>query len=226
MLPVPEAAILPVILFINFQQYGDTSHASSTGHVGRPQAAEEGQMREIAVKRSESEGTSDLVLEFVNLDQLLESSDPRPLPGRELTELAEETIAGYVDEFPLKWPIGLTVALAQDSVAADVLALIPATVRRHFTFRLNDLDHEKRVSLSEGKISITIAAFNATVAILFVLFMNPYFENPVVFLLGGLVTILNWVTVWHTYEYFVYEYRQLRRKQKIYRKIAGMEIRA
>lgn len=182
-------------------------------------------MREIAVKMSESDGTVDLDLEFKTLDQLLDPEDPHPLPGRELSELAEETIAGYVDEYIVKRPVRLTVSLAKESVATDMIALIPDTIRRHFTFRLNDLDHEKRLSLSEGKISIAIAAFNAAVAILFVMLLNPDFENPVVFLLGGLITILNWVTVWHTYEYFVYEYRSLRRKRRIYRKIAGMEIR-
>ena len=56
--------------------------------------------------------------------------------------------------------------------------------------------------------------------------MNPYFDNPVVLLLGGRVTILNWGTVWDTYEYFAYDYRQLRRKKIIYRKIADMDIQA
>ena len=57
-------------------------------------------MREIAVKRSESDGTVDLELEFKTLDQLLDPDDPHPLPARELTELGEETIARYVNEFP------------------------------------------------------------------------------------------------------------------------------
>lgn len=183
-------------------------------------------MREIAVKRSESDGAINLELTFKTLDQLLDSSDPYPMPERELTELAEETIAGYVDEFIVKRPVGLTVSLPQDSITPEVLALIPDTIRRHFAFRLNDLDHEKRLSLSEGEISIGIAAFNAVIVILFVFFLPLDFENPVVLLLGGLITILNWVTVWHTYEYFMYEYRSLRRKRRIYRKIAGMEIRA
>jgi hypothetical protein len=181
-------------------------------------------MREIAVTRSESGGTITLDLEFKALEQLLDPEDPSPLPEKELTELAEETIAGYVDEFTVRRPVELTVSLPQGSVDGEVLARIPDTVRRHFTFRLNDLDHEKRLSLSEGEISIIIAAFNATVAILFVFYLDLDFESSVVLLLGGLITILNWVTVWHTYEYFMYEYRSLRRKQRIYRKIAGMQI--
>jgi hypothetical protein len=182
-------------------------------------------MREVAVKMSESDGTINLDLEFKTLDQLLDPDDPSPLPERELTELAEETIAGYVDEFRIPRPVNLTVSLAGDSVAPEVLALIPDAIRRHFAFRLNEIDHEKRLSMSEGKISIGIAIFNATIAILFVFFLNLDFENPVVLLLGGLITILNWVTIWHTYEYFVYEYRSLRRKGRIYRKIASMDIR-
>ena len=181
-------------------------------------------MREIAVKRSESGGTINLDLEFKALEQLLDPEDPSPLPEKELTELAEETIAGYVDEFTVRRPVELTVSLPQASVTGDLLARIPDTIRRHFAFRLNDLDHEKRLSLSEGEISIIIAAFNATVAILFVFYLDLDFENPVVLLLGGLITILNWVTVWHTYQYFMYEYRQLRRKRRIYRKITGMKI--
>ena len=64
--------------------------------------------------------------------------------------------------FHRKKPVELTVSLSQESITPDLLALIPDTIRRHFSFRLNDLDHEKRLSLSEGEISIIIAAFNGS----------------------------------------------------------------
>jgi hypothetical protein len=217
-------SVLPAIVFIHLQQDGDISHAYPAASVRGLGIAEEEEMREIAVTRSESDGTVNLELNFKILDQLLDSSDPSPLPERELTEQAEETIAGYVDEFIVKRPVELTISLPWGAGTSDLLARIPDTIRRHFTFRLNDLDHEKRLSLSEGEISLGIAVFNGIVAILFVFYLNLDFENPVVLLLGGLITILNWVTVWHTYEYFMYEYRQLRRKRRIYNKIAGMTI--
>lgn len=44
-------------------------------------------------------------------------------------------------------------------------------------------------------------------------------------LLTGLVTTLNWVTIWDTYEYFVYDYRREIRKRRIYQKLAGIGIR-
>ena len=48
--------------------------------------AEEEEMREIAVKRSESDGMVALELKFKALDQLLDPEDPHPLPERELTD--------------------------------------------------------------------------------------------------------------------------------------------
>ncbi|MDI6719830.1 MAG: hypothetical protein QMD46_09500 [Methanomicrobiales archaeon] len=110
------------------------------------------------------------------------------MPGRELTEIAEEPIAGYVDEFLVKRPVELTISLAKDSIPADALARISDTIRRHFTFRLNDLDHEKRLSRREGRISFTIAVFNAVIAVIFVLFFAPFLEDTVFILLGGPVT--------------------------------------
>jgi hypothetical protein len=68
--------------------------------------------------------------------------------------------------------------------------------------------------------------FDGIVAFLFVFFLNRNFENPVVLLPGGPVTILSRGTVRHTHEYFVYEYRGLRRKRRVHRKIASMETRA
>ncbi|MDD4568403.1 MAG: hypothetical protein PHU37_10925, partial [Methanoculleus chikugoensis] len=50
-------------------------------------------------------------------------------------------------------------------------------------------------------------------------------DDPAVVLLTGLVTILNWVTIWDTYEYFVYDYRREVRKRRIYEKLAGIDIR-
>jgi len=83
-----------------------------------------------------------------------------------------------------------------------------------------------RVSRREGRISLALAAFNAAVAIIFVTLFSGYIESEmtILILFGGLVTILNWVTIWDTYEYFVYDYRRELRKRRIYRKLAGIDI--
>ena len=184
-----------------------------------------GEMREVRVTRTERDGAIEIAFLFKSIDQLLDPDDPSLLPARELTEFAEEYIAGYLDGCSLRKIAGITVGLPRESLSPDTTTLLPETIRRHFSFRIADLDNDRRVSRREGGISLALAIFNATVAILFVVVFAGYLEGPIVTLLAGFVTILNWVTVWDTYEYFVYDYRRELRKRRIYRKLAGIEIR-
>jgi membrane-bound metal-dependent hydrolase YbcI (DUF457 family) len=103
---------------------------------------------------------------------------------------------------------------------------IPEAVKNHFSFRVPDLEHELILSRREGMYSFVIAVFNAILAIIFFTF---YYEEVVAetlpFLLAlALITILNWVTIWDTYEYFMYDYRNLWRKKRIYQKITRIPI--
>lgn len=182
-------------------------------------------MREVRVTRTGRDGAIEVGFRFKSTDQLLDPDDPSPLPGRELTEFAEEYIASYLDGCNLKKIAGIVVGLPRDSLSPENVALLPEAIRRHFSFRIADLDDDMRVSLREGKISLAIAILNAGIAILFVVVLAGYLDTPVVILLTGLVTILNWVTVWDTYEYFVYDYRRELRKRRIYQKLAGIGIR-
>ncbi|RXE56755.1 hypothetical protein ABH15_00845 [Methanoculleus taiwanensis] len=182
-------------------------------------------MRDVRVARFERAGVMHVEFRFKALDQLLDPADSSPLPERELTEFAEEYIFGYLRECRLQNLAGLNISLPQDQVSPEMQMLLPDTIRRQYLFRLSDLDHETRLSLREGRISLAIAVFNATIAVLFFSIFASYLESLVVILLGGLITILNWVTIWNTYEYFVYDYRHLMHRRRIYRKVPALEIK-
>jgi hypothetical protein len=49
-------------------------------------------------------------------------------------------------------------------------------------------------------------------------------ESLKVLIIVGFITIMNWATIWDTYEHFVYEYRNLARKRRIFRKIIKIPI--
>ncbi len=182
-------------------------------------------MREVRVVRTERDGAVAIGFLFKSTDQLLDPDDPSPLPARELTEFAEEYIAGYLDGCSLQKIGGITIGLPRESLSPDTAALLPETIRRHFSFRIADLNDDMRVSRREGRISLALATLNAAIAVPFVVVFAGRLDEPIVTLLTGLVTILNWVTVWDTYEYFVYDYRRELRKHRIYRKLAGIDIR-
>ncbi len=183
-------------------------------------------MREVGVTRTERDGAIEIAFRFKAAEQLLDPDDPSALPDRELTEFAEEFITDRLDGCNIKRIAGIAVGLPRGSLSPEEAALLPETIRRHFSFRLRDLDNDMRVSRREGRISLALAAFNAAVAIIFVTLFSGYIESEmtILILFGGLVTILNWVTIWDTYEYFVYDYRRELRKRRIYRKLAGIDI--
>jgi hypothetical protein len=98
-------------------------------------------------------------------------------------------------------------------------------VRRHFSFRLDDLDREKKSSWREGQVSVLLAIMNACIGIL-VFYL--YFQNPtpsfISTLVFGVFVIINWVTIWDTYEYFVYDWRKLWRKYRVYEKLTRVNV--
>ncbi len=43
--------------------------------------------------------------------------------------------------------------------------------------------------------------------------------------IGAIIVIMNWATIWGTYEFFIYDGLQRRHRQKLLEKIIGAEIR-
>ena len=68
---------------------------------------------------------------------------------------------------------------------------------------------------------------NVTVLLLFVYYATKN-ELPLdavsATLILGFITIMNWVTVWHTYEHFMYDYRNLARKRWIFEKLTKIPV--
>lgn len=184
-------------------------------------------MREVAVSRKEDDEGITLSFRFKSIGQLIDPDDPFPLPGSEVTELAEETIFGYMDEYRVKKPVSLVISLPEGEVPPDGSRLIPDAVRRHFAFHVQDVRHDLVISRREGIYSLVIATGNALVAILFLYLVTsaeiPLESFPTV-LIAGFVTILNWVTIWDTYEHFVFDYRDLWRKKRLYEKLSRISI--
>ena len=78
--------------------------------------------------------------------------------------------------------------------------------------------------MARGAGQFFIAILNACITVAIVWFYYDFSASFAYLLLTGLVIILNWVTIWDTYEYFVYDWRHLWRKRRIYEKISCTDI--
>jgi hypothetical protein len=184
-------------------------------------------MRKIVVKKEEQGGTVLFTFRFKALGQLFDEGDPTPLPEKELTEEAEDAIAGHLDEYRVGKSSSLVIELPEKDLADVSPSLITEGVQNHFRFRYDDVTHEMKIHRREGMYSIILLLANVAILILFVFFAAKN-EIPLdaisVAIIIGFITIMNWVTVWHTYEHFMYDYRNLARKRWIFEKITKISV--
>lgn len=184
-------------------------------------------MREIYGTISDSVDGKIIELKFKSWFQLLDDSDPSPLPEKELTVQAEKEIMRYMDQIPVKKTVELRVLLPVNQFNGEFAEHLPDTIRRHFSYRSSRHIQTMKMAWREGQISTFIAIFNVVVIVLLSVWLYPdYLDNLPAMLLMGFFTILNWVTIWDTYEFFAYDWRHFYKKKRILQKISGMEIRA
>jgi hypothetical protein len=184
-------------------------------------------MKKIVVKKEEQDGTIFFTFRFKSLGQLLDEGDSTPLPEKELTDEAEEAVAGHLDEYRVGKPSSLVIELPEKDIADVSPSLIAGAVHHHFGFRQDDVTHDMKIHLREGIYSLILLLANVAFLLLFIYYTTKH-EISLDTIGGALIiafiTIMNWVTVWHTYEHFMFDYRNLARKRWIFRKLTKIPI--
>ena len=184
-------------------------------------------MKKIVVKKEEQGGTVLFTFRFKALGQLFDEGDPTPLPEKELTEEAEDALAGHLDEYRVSKPANLVIELPEKDISDVAPSLITEGVHNHFRFRYDDVSHDMKIHLREGIYSIILLLANIAILVVFVYLVTKN-EIPLdavaTMLIIGFITIMNWVTVWHTYEHFMYDYRNLARKRWIFEKLTKIPV--
>ena len=182
-------------------------------------------MKEIRISQTPTDGRVTIDLWFKTLDQMFDSSDPFPFPEKELTDRAENAIFESVVYHNPRKEIDLIVHIPNGSVSTDDEDSVANAVRRHFSFRLDDLTRDKKSSWREGQISVFLALINGFISVpVFYIYFNLKSPSFLFYLVVGVFIIANWVTLWDTYEYFVYDYRNLWRKYRVYERLTHINV--
>ncbi|HTY14975.1 MAG TPA: hypothetical protein VMC42_04640 [Methanoregulaceae archaeon] len=183
-------------------------------------------MKEIRIDVTRDEGAVSIDMWFKMLDQLFDPSDPFPFPEKELTDMAEETIFEQFVDLNLQKEVDLTLHIPKGSVPAGSENQVAAAVKHHFSFRLKDLAWEKKSSWKEGQVSVqlVVITLSLSLAVFYLYYLMP---TPGFFyqIMMGIFVIINWVTIWHTWEYFVYSHRHLWRKYRVYQYITQTNVK-
>jgi len=184
-------------------------------------------MRVIQATRQEEVGCTKVTLLFKGKEQLLDPGDPSPAERKELTEEAESSIISNFDVVPLRKPVALEIRLSGSPDPAS-LAPLPGVIHHHFAYVLSEHEREVQIFLRARRWSVAYTVINFMIAIVFgglLLVEESRATSPVWLLVGFVIIVLTWVTVWDTYEFFIYDGLQKRHRLKLLKKIIGAEIR-
>lgn len=194
-------------------------------------------MRIVEAGRKVENGRVTLNFRFGSMKQLFDSEDPRPLPVTELSESAEDALFGYADEYFAHKPLAFQIDLPENEISPGTGDLVARAVQQHFSRRIPDLVHDLILIRREGFYSLLLMISTFFIAALFIFLslpallglnsLTPETVTPhvvLIILTGFIIMIANWVTFWATIEIFIYDYRNLYRKIRIYRKISGIPV--
>jgi hypothetical protein len=197
--------------------------ALRTGHRG----GGKGNMRVIRSEHREADGTVTVSLLFKAREQLLDPDDPSSPPEQELTDDAEAAIITSFDTVPMKKPVALEIRIP-DSPDFSFSAAIPDAIRHHFRYLLAEHEKEWKIFLRGRRASLAFAVFNIFLAFIYIVTLyenEAWISTFAGIVTGGIIVILNWATIWDTYEFFVYDGLERRHREKLLLKIIGSDIR-
>jgi hypothetical protein len=185
------------------------------------------QMKVINATHREENGHTIVSLNFKTRDQLMDPDDPSPLQKKELTQVAEDAILSTVYEVGLKKPVTLEIEIPGVPDPGPVTEISDA-IRHHFRFVLTEHERETGIFLRERHVSLAFTGINLLIALFYIVLV---YENEVwmssiagIFL-TAVIVIMNWATIWDTYEFFIFDGREKKNRKKLLEKIIHGEIR-
>jgi len=183
-------------------------------------------MKVIEATYRKENGSTRVNLKFKTMDQLLDPDDPSPLPQKELTQEAEDAILSNAFAGKLKMPITLDIQIPEipeGGSAAD----ITQAIRHHFRYILTEHKRDTAIFIRERRTALAFTVFNILIALLYVGYAYQHEEwmtTNAGMLIGGIIVIMNWATIWDTYEYFIFDGREKSQRKKLLNKIINAEI--
>jgi hypothetical protein len=156
--------------------------------------------------------------------QLFNSLDPSPFHDRDLDHDAEEYIVDSADEHPLKKPLTLIIHLPEDQLQAGDAPDLAQAIHNYFAYRLDVTERRLRLYFRDGRITLLVGLIFLIVCIAL--------RQLVLAVGGGLVAeiadeglyILGWVVMWRPLEVFLYGWRPIWHRIRLYAKLARIPV--
>jgi hypothetical protein len=157
--------------------------------------------------------------------QLFNSFDPAPFREKDLEASAENYIVDSVQEFRLETPIKIVLHLPPDACTAEASSGVPEAIHNYFSYRADISAKEFRLMLMQGRVAMIIGLVFLGVCLAAQQIIASLGKTDLVWRIiqeGFLIS--GWVAMWKPVDIFLYEWWPVRRKRRIYEKLARVPV--
>ncbi|HEY1170733.1 MAG TPA: hypothetical protein VGH19_05125 [Verrucomicrobiae bacterium] len=163
-------------------------------------------------------------LHLKELSQLFNSMDPSPFQEKDLDQDAEEFILSWAQEFPSKEPIELVIHLDKAPEMPEATKHTMDSIHHYFAYRAKLNWMEFKRLMKTGRISLIIGLLFLGVCLMIVEVLAQYETGPALTFIRESLMIAGWVAMWRPMEIYLYEWWPIRRKGKVFEKLAHMPV--
>lgn len=176
-----------------------------------------------AIGKRAPESVATIELRVNQLQQLFNSFDPSPFNERDLDPDAEQYIIDSTDEYPLGRPLRLVIYLPADQTRGEDLDL-PKAIHHYFAYRAEETRRRIRLFLREGRRALTVALIFLFVCIVVRQLVLAVGKGLSAQIVDEGLYIVGWVAMWRPLEIFLYDWRPLRRRERLFAKLASVPV--
>ncbi len=156
---------------------------------------------------------------------LFNSFDPSPFRERDIDPEVEEFVVGWVRELPKKEHFTIAVILPAEEAARPQAAGIGEAFHHYFDYRADMTELEMRELFRIGRRSLGIGLVVLIGCLVASQVMANIIPNRVVArVLEESLIIVGWVANWRPIEIYLYDWVPIRRRIRLYRRIAAAQV--
>lgn len=165
-------------------------------------------------------------LRLTQIAQLFNSLDPSPFYLRDIDDDAEQYIVGWAGELPAGAPLAVRIYLPEAEAHAAEVSGVDAVFCNYFSDRAQATAREMKELFRSGRryllISLPLLALCLTAS----QFVHASFaEGALTQIVEESLVILGWVANWKPLETFLYDWQPIRRRMRLYRRLASADVK-
>jgi hypothetical protein len=158
-----------------------------------------------------------------DINQLFNTMDPSPFHEKDLDADAEQFIVSWAQEFPRRDPLVLTIHLSPGGLQQPD-AVVEQAVQHYFFYRAGLSRMEFRRLMRDGRISLGIGVVFLCACLILAEILGNHGNQTVSRIGREGLTIAGWVAMWRPLQIYLYDWWPLRRRWKIFEKMADMKV--